>query len=487
MGLNNFFFIVQFVILFIFLSVLQIIRSKWLLEDIGRVQIFILLFYSYYFVGSVNWRFAVCVALVTIIAYGGGQLIERAKQLGKPSQKVRKIAICVWGGVILILVYFKYMNFFIESANKVIGLNIGTLKIILPIGISFFTFSALSYVIDVYRGICDAEKNIVDFGVYMAFFPKITAGPIVRWTEFKPQLKKYRGIKLDSLSTGIQIFVFGLFKKMVLADHLGVFVDDVFRTPEAFNTGTVVLSAISYSLQIYLDFSGYSDMAIGLAKILGFEFKANFNLPYLSRGFSDFWSRWHISLSQWFRDYLYIPLGGCRKGEQRTYINLLIIMFISGLWHGAGWTFILWGLLHGIASCATRFIKKSKGNQGIDTSSAITRIIEAIVTFVFATLFWTIFRAESIEKVGIYWKALFTVHSGISQPYIWTFISVICVGIATIIAIVRAYKHKNKEINGFYPIFDLSKVWSLIIFFTFCGLTILLGYYGNTAFIYGAF
>ena len=170
--------------------------------------------------------------------------------------KARKIAIGGGIALVLILVYFKYTNFFIESVNRVFGQNIGMLKMILPLGISFFIFSALSYVIDVYRGICSAEKNIIDFGLYMAFFPKITAGPIVRWTDFKPQIKEYRSITLNELSAGIQIFVFGLFKKMVLADHLGVFVDDVFRTPGVFNTRTVVLSAISYSLQIYLDFSG---------------------------------------------------------------------------------------------------------------------------------------------------------------------------------------------------------------------------------------
>lgn len=388
--------------------------------------------------------------------------------------------------LILILAYFKYTNFFIESFNKAFGRDIGTLKIILPIGISFFTFSALSYLIDIYRGTCDAERNIIDFTFYMAFFTKIISGPIVRWTEFKSQLKDYRGVRLDSLNIGIQIFVFGLFKKMALADHLGVFVDDVFRTPEVFDTGTLVLSAVSYSLQIYLDFSGYSDMAIGLAKILGFDFKPNFNLPYIARGFSDFWARWHISLSQWFRDYLYIPLGGSRKGEVRTHINLMVVMLVSGLWHGAGWTFILWGLLHGIGCCVTRLLKR-KGSNLAD--SIASRALEVLVTFVFATLSWTIFRAENIEKLLIYWKTLFTIHSGISQPYTWTFVSLVCVIIATFIAILKAKKGKEDQaiVNGFYPILDLSKTWALVVFFTFCGLTVLLGYYGNTAFIYGRF
>ncbi|MCI8607877.1 MAG: MBOAT family protein [Hungatella sp.] len=424
MGLNNFFFIIHMIILLMIMSLLQMVRTKRWSHELGRVQIIALLLYSYYFVGFVDWRFAVCVAAVSLMAYSIGLLIDRAKQEDNQSSKPRKIA--MWGGIILILIlaYFKYTNFFIESFNKAFGCDIGTLKIILPLGISFFTFSALSYLIDVYRGNCDAERNIVDFAFYMVFFTKITAGPIVRWADFKSQLKDYRGVRLGSLSAGIQVFVFGLFKKMVLADHLGVFVDDVFRTPGAFNTGTLVLSAVSYSLQIYLDFSGYSDMAIGLAKILGFDFKPNFNLPYISRGFSDFWARWHISLSQWFRDYLYIPLGGSRNGEAKTYINLMIVMLVSGLWHGAGWTFILWGLLHGIGCCVTRFLKRKDNRL---TDSIAIKVLEVLVTFVFATLFWTVFRAENIEKLFMYWKALFTVHSGISQPYTWTFVSLVCV------------------------------------------------------------
>ena len=486
MGLNSLFFLIQLIALVSVLLILQIIRNKRWAHTVGRLQIIILLIYSYYFVGSVDWRFAICVAAVTLIAFGCGLLIGKYREGNKISVKIsnsRKIAI--WGGILLILIlgYFKYTNFFIESVNRVFGFNIGTLRIILPMGISFFTFSALSYVIDVYRGTCDKERNIIDFAMYMAFFPKITAGPIVRWIDFKPQIKDYRGVRLDSLSTGIQIFVFGLFKKMVLADHLGVFVDDVFGAPGAFNTGTVILSAISYSLQIYLDFSGYSDMAIGLAKILGFDFKPNFNLPYIARDFSAFWGRWHISLSQWFRDYLYIPLGGSRKGEARTYINLLIVMLISGLWHGAGWTYVLWGLLHGIASCITRLFKKMGGSK----NNLIYKIISVIVTFVFATLFWTVFRAENLKQVGVYWNALFTVHGGINQPYTWTFVSLVCVATAMLLAILKSRKENSERVIGFYPVLDLSKIWAMAVFFTFCGLTILLGYYGNTAFIYGGF
>ncbi len=474
MGLNNYYFIIQAVFLLLALGILQLFRTGCRDYLIGRIQLLILLAYSYCFIGKADWRFAVCVLVDTAIAYVTGLLLSSTRKYA------RLAAIVGCSLIMLVLAYFKYANFFIENISRLIGADVKTLGIILPIGISFYTFSAMSYVIDVYRDTCKAERNILDFGLYMVFFPKVIAGPIIRWVRFKPQIKEYRGIKKNALATGIQIFVFGLFKKAVLADHLGVFVDDVFRSPGAFNTWTVVLSAFSYSMQIYLDFSGYSDMAIGMAKIIGFDFDPNFNLPYVANGFSDFWSRWHISLSQWFREYLYYPLGGSRRGKVRTYANLLVVMLVSGLWHGAGWTFILWGLLHGIASCITRWLKEKSGKK----HSCFSDIMGIMTTFIFTTLFWTIFRANNIHTLFIYWNALFTLHGGINQPYTWTFVSAVCIVIATLIAGIKA---KGNRINGYYPIMDLSNVRSQIVFFTFCGLTILLGYYGNTAFIYGRF
>ena len=311
------------------------------------------------------------------------------------------------------------------------------------------------------------------------------AGPIIRGKDFFPQVEEYRGVNWDAFKTGIQIFVFGLFKKIVLADHLAVFVDDVFHAPSAFNTGTVILGVISYSLQIYLDFSGYSDMAIGISKIVGFDFKPNFNLPYIAQNISEFWKRWHISLSSWFQDYLYIPLGGSRKGTGWTYLNLMIVMLISGLWHGAGWTFIIWGAFHGIASCFNKLLwRKMK---------VIGSFLNGLLTFIFVTLFWVAFRANTVSDAVNVWKFMFTAHSGINQPYTWTFFAIICLAVSTVVAFVKSKKagsvDKNGKllINGFYPVLDLSKFWCLVAFFTFCGLTIIMGYFGNTAFIYGAF
>ena len=475
MALNNFGFLILFVLLTVFWVGLELLKKIIRGEIISRVQILGLLIFSYYFLYCADWRFCLCVVVETVIAYVCALLVDR-------NSETKKKRICAaWGGILLIafLGYFKYTNFFIESFAGLFGTEYRELNIILPLGISFFTFSALSYVFDVLKGRIRAEKNLLDFSLYMAFFPKITAGPIVRWDDFKPQVEKYRGMQLGAFHDGLQIFVFGLFKKIVLADHLGVFVDDVFFAPFAYNTGTVMLAAISYSLQIYFDFSGYSDMAVGIAKIFGFDFKANFNLPYIATGFSDFWKRWHISLSEWFRDYLYFPLGGNQKGEKRTYLNLLIVMLVSGIWHGAGWTFILWGLFHGIASCVERLAKR----KGLH----INICLEAVITFVFVTLFWTIFRAESVRNLLVFWQSMFTVHGGISQPYVWTFFAALCLVGATFSAWKRSKGSGRNLVEGYYPVMDLSKILPMVLFFTFCGMTVILGYFGNTAFIYGRF
>lgn len=475
MTLGSFSFILFLTAIIIVMTVLQLLRKQ--LSIAKELQLIFLLTFSYLYVLKTDYRFCICVVAVTLISYLFGLWLE----------KTHNHAILIGGCTVLVifLAYFKYTNFFVNSFRSIAGLDSITINIILPIGISFYVFSALSYLIDVYRGDYQAERNIINFALYISFFPKLTAGPIVRGKDFFPQVKDYRGIKRDEFNTGIQIFVFGLFKKIVLADHLGVFVDDVFHAPAAFNTGTVILAAISYSLQIYFDFSGYSDMAIGVSKILGFDFKPNFNLPYISQNVSEFWKRWHISLSSWFQDYLYIPLGGSRKGEVRTYINLMLVMLISGLWHGAGWTFIVWGALHGIASCVNKAFGKKMKKLGA--------WVNGVITFIVVTLFWVLFRADSLSTAVKVWTGIFTAHTGINQPYTWTFFAIGCLIVATVLALRKSKKNMSADragslaINGFYPTLDLSKFWAQVVFITFCGLTIIMGYYGNTAFIYGAF
>ncbi len=295
----------------------------------NRGKEFFLLIASFFFYGYWDWRFCFLLLFVVAISYFSAKALDRKLFL-------------VLGVVVplAVLAVFKYFNFFLSSISAVTGKNLGALKIILPVGISFYTFQALSYVIDVYRKKLPVEHDFVRLALYLSFFPQLVAGPIVRAADFLPQLKEDRRITLAGLQYGIQLMVFGMMKKIVLADHLSVFVDDVFRVPGAFHWATILLAVVSYSIQIYFDFSGYSDIAIGCAKCLGYDFLPNFNLPYLSENVTVFWRRWHISLSTWLKEYLYIPLGGNRRGKTRRFINLFLTMLLGGLWHGANWTFV---------------------------------------------------------------------------------------------------------------------------------------------------
>lgn len=478
MTLNSFGFIIYLIALLFMMFVLQVIRNRTGKPVLGRVQLAVLLAFSFFFVYKTDWKFCICVLLIAVYTYLLGLRIEQT------DAKKQKVYLGVGiSGLVVFLGYFKYTNFFISSFAEIFGKDFIALNIMLPIGISFYTFSAIAYLLDVYWKRYDAERDFVNFALYISFFPKLTSGPIVRGREFFPQVRNYVGLNWTNLSAGIQIFVFGLFKKIVLADRLSVFVDDVYFSPAAYNTGTVILAVISYSLQIYFDFSGYSDMAIGISKILGFDFSKNFNLPYLSKNVSEFWKRWHISLSSWFQEYLYIPLGGSRKSNTRTYINLLLVMLISGLWHGVGVTFIVWGLLHGCASCIHRLWRTSKKKK----CGTLWNLVSAVLTYVTVALLWIPFRAESFEKAMLILKQMFNVHSGISQPYTWSFFAILVLAVASIVTFVRARRRGESEVNGFYPVMDLTKIPSLVVFFVFVGMTVILAYFGNNAFIYGGF
>jgi alginate O-acetyltransferase complex protein AlgI len=298
------------------------------------------------------------------------------------------------------------------------------------------------------------------------------------------------------VTTGIQIFVFGLFKKVVLADHLAVFVDDVFYAPASYNTPTILLAAVSYSLQIYYDFSGYSDMAIGIAKTFGIALPQNFNLPYMASNVSEFWKRWHISLSSWLQEYVYIPLGGSRAGNGRTYVNLMAIMLISGLWHGNGWTFLTWGALYGVMSCMYRFYKRiadkplKHGKElhlGRKKQRLHINILCVLLNFSMVTLFWIFFRADSMQDALAVIKGIFVYQDGISQMYIWSILAIVILVYASLLAYRKALVNKKTAICGYYPILDLTRFWALVLFFTFIGATIIFGYFGETSFIYGGF
>lgn len=328
-----------------------------------------------------------------------------AKSMANQEGKKRKTLLII--SIILnlgLLGYFKYANFFIDNIQQLyhlFGLNpFEWSKVALPVGISFVTFQKISYMVDVYRKTDEPQKNWTLLTLYILMFPQLIAGPIVRYKEIAQQLEN-RGSNLQDRLNGIFRFLIGLSKKVLIANVLAAQVDTIFAiTPAELSTGTAWIGMIAYSLQIYFDFSGYSDMALGLGKIFGFTFPENFNFPYISKSFTEFWRRWHISLCSWMKDYLYIPLGGNRVKVSRMYLNLLIVFLLSGLWHGAAWTFIAWGLYHGLFLVADKLFLK-KFLQKIGNAPAL------ILTFIFVMIGWVIFRSDNLTYAGQYIKQLF--------------------------------------------------------------------------------
>lgn len=294
------------------------------------------------------------------------------------------------------LAYFKYTNYFIELANTLAGAGWQTLDIFLPVGISFFTFQSLSYTIDVYRRELEPQKSIWDYAFFVTFFPQMVAGPIVRAADFLPQINRPPLVTREDFGRGVFLICTGLFKKAVISDYISLnFVDRVFDEPGKFSGLENLFGVFGYAVQIYCDFSGYSDMAIGLALLLGFRFPVNFDSPYQSRSITEFWRRWHISLSTWLRDYLYIPLGGNRRGRVRTYVNLLITMLLGGLWHGAATRFIIWGGLHGLGLAAERWWQKRFPAE----PGALRKMLGWAWTFAFVCFCWIFFRAQDMATV----------------------------------------------------------------------------------------
>ena len=337
----------------IFFAVVLI--ATWIAR--GRVaRNSVLLIASYYFYAYWDYRFCGLLFLSTVVDYVVAQRMQRSAE-----EAVRWRLLMVSLAVNLgMLGFFKYCNFFIDSARPILqsmGLSGETLGLILPVGISFFTFQTLSYTIDVYRRKLTPTKSFLDFALFVAFFPQLVAGPIVRASELLPQLASASRFSKRRLYGGAQQMLRGAVKKVLLADRLGEMVDVVFAGPDLYSGITVWIAVFAYAGQIYYDFSGYSDIAIGAAKMLGFRFPANFRHPYLATSMAEFWHRWHMTLSRWLRDYLYISLGGNRAGKLATYRNLLITMTLGGLWHGAAWTFVLWGIWHGLALAAERAIR----------------------------------------------------------------------------------------------------------------------------------
>lgn len=349
------------------------------------------------------WGEPVYILLLIVsiaLNYGFGMALEKLS--GRNAQPGMGAKLVLAAGVLCnlgILGYYKYFNFFLRILNKLIGQQLFEMQDIpLPVGISFFTFGAIAYLVDLYRGYYQAETNIVNMALYMSFFPKISIGPIARYKDMREQLRE-RTESLEKTAEGIRRFAYGLGKKVLIANVLGSCVDKIYGQDINNVTGAMVWCAtLLYALQIYYDFSGFSDMALGIARMFGFEICENFNYPYLSASVQEFWRRWHISLSTWFRDYLYIPLGGNRKGKVRTYVNLAVIFLATGLWHGATTAFVVWGMLHGLFMILERI--------GLKKLLEKTRVIKYIYTEFVMMVSWVIFRVANLEPALAYIKRM---------------------------------------------------------------------------------
>lgn len=372
-----------------------------------RLQNFFLLVCGYVFYGWWDWRFLLLIAFSTCLDFLVGV------QLGK-TEDVRKRKM-IFGISILInlgfLGFFKYYNFFIDNlvaASGALGIHLSVLplSIILPVGISFYTFQSLSYTADVYSKKMQPTRDLLLFATFISFFPQLVAGPIERAFHLLPQFEARRRFSHEAAVAGMRQILWGLFKKIVIADTLAGYVDAIFANYTALPGSTLALGAIYFAMQIYCDFSGYSSIAIGTARLFGFSLMTNFNYPYFSKNVAGFWRRWHISLTSWFRDYVYFPLGGNRKGKARTALNVLIVFALSGLWHGANWTFITWGLLNGLFILPTVLFKKD--TPGLQREPWWSTAVKMLFTFTCVTFTWIFFRAQSVGKAFDYLEILFS-------------------------------------------------------------------------------
>jgi len=380
-----------------------------------KLQNIFLLIASYLFYGWWDYRFLALIAASTLVDFIIGRFLQKTGN--EIHRKVLLVLSLVFN--LGLLGFFKYYNFFIESwmdswANLGVDMQVSSLNIILPVGISFYTFQTLSYTIDVYRRKIEPTSDIINFSVFVAFFPQLVAGPIERAKHLLPQFSKKRIFIEERAISGIHLILWGLFKKIVIADSCAIYVNAIFDNYENMNSASLLLGAVYFAFQIYGDFSGYSDIAIGTGRLFGFDLMRNFNFPYFSRNIAEFWRRWHISLSTWFRDYLYIPLGGSRGSKWQQVKNVFIIFLVSGFWHGANWTFVIWGGLH-----ALFFLPLLLGDQNRKHLNQVAEnkilpsfreLLQMLFTFGLTSFAWIFFRADSLVDAVNFIKKIFTDH-----------------------------------------------------------------------------
>jgi alginate O-acetyltransferase complex protein AlgI len=392
----------DFVLFFLIVWLIYLVLKR-------RAQNVWLLAVSYLFYGWWDWRFLSLLFISTIVDFNCARAMERF-----PSRKKWFLLTSLVTNL-GILASFKYFNFFTDSAIRMLNLlhfdaDMPTLSIILPVGISFYTFQTMAYTIDVYRGKEKATSDLLSFSLYVAYFPQLVAGPIERSTHLLPQFKSARKITKSDFHSGSQLILTGYLKKVFLADGVAPLVDNCFNNPEIFTGTTLLCGVYLFAIQIYGDFAGYTDIARGVSRLLGIDLCLNFRQPYLASNITEFWRRWHISLSSWLRDYLYIPLGGNRKGTARTYANNLITMLLGGLWHGAAWTFVIWGALHGIYLAVHKLILGDKKVELTPFPHKVNEwikwVVGAFVTFHLVCLAWIFFRADNLPNALAYLKGI---------------------------------------------------------------------------------
>ena len=382
------------VLFLLFLPVYGLLKSSK-----SKMVVFVVLFSLYFYYKSSGLFFLMLI---------GTSLIDWLVSKAIYNESRRKVKLAyMWGSILLslsILGYFKYANFFLWNWNAMVEGNFHPLDIILPVGISFYTFQSISYVVDVYKERIAPTKTWLDYLFFLSFFPALVAGPIVRADYFIPQIEKNEPATKANIYGGLWLIIAGIVKKAVIADYIAQYNDLIFNDPSLYTGVQTLMGVLGYTMQIYCDFSGYSDMAIGIALMMGFKLGINFDSPYQSRNLTEFWRRWHISLSSWLRDYVYIPLGGNRKGTFRTYLNNFLTMLIGGLWHGAAWKFVFWGAMHG-AGLAVHKACKPILNKIPD--NFVTTFIFWLITFVYVSLLWVFFRAASFEDSVLIIKNIF--------------------------------------------------------------------------------
>ncbi|MBR1495682.1 MAG: MBOAT family protein [Acidaminococcaceae bacterium] len=440
---------------------------------------------SYYFYMCWNVKYVLLIATATVVSYFCAIAIEETEKSFR-KKLFLGAAVTVSLGILFV---FKYFNFAMSTLSSLFSFNPVYLKFLLPVGISFYTFQSLSYVIDVYKGTQKAERNLAVYATFVSFFPQLVAGPIERTANLLPQIKKASSFDYNNGCQGILLIVWGMYKKVVIADNLAVWVDKVYGNVTAFHGFSLLVATIFFSLQIYCDFSGYTDIARGSAKLFNIDLMENFRCPYFSSGIKDFWNRWHISLSTWFRDYVYIPLGGNRCSKLRNYFNVIVTFLVSGLWHGADWTFVLWGGMHGAAQVLENILGIKKYNKG----NGIW-LVRVLLTFSFVVLAWVFFRAANIQDAVYVFKNMFigALHFkiyfvtdgykalGIKGNEIWK------IFVLYLLPLI-AYDYISLSNNIFTFFKRQSTSFRYASLFASIMLILLFGYFGQSSFVYFQF